>query len=242
MHKTIWHHVVSGVAVAVVASTIGIAGVHAQGTLRTIGRAPDERAAELRQRPHFSVVPLSELDAEEQRISRQEIDAMRVRGRIDIPDVVLPPPDEVIARHVVSLQKLGPRLSFEPVAPTIPGHKLLGALEVPDGPVDGLPSPPARLSSVDLVYRVGSGDKGPLIIVSEENLEDGNVWATIPAEAINHDVNGQAAVQRTLRGQESGRIWNEVTFFDDRSSLLVSVGGYTAIVAVHTIAQAIAKA
>lgn len=241
MHKTC-HHLITGIAVAVVASTIGIAGVDAQGTQGTVARAPGERAAELRQRPHFSVVPLSELEAEEQTVSRREIDAMRVRGRIDIPDVVLPPPDEVVVRHIVSLQELGPRLSFEPVTPSIPGHKLLGALEVPNGPVDGLPSPPARLSSVDLVYRVGSGDKGPLIIVSEENLEDGNIWATVPAEAINQDVNGQAAVQRTLRGQGSGRIWNEVTFFDDRSSLLVSVGGYTAIPAVHAIAQAIAEA
>lgn len=233
-----WRHIITGLAGLIVAGTVAAAGVQAQsGTLRLSG----ERATDLRQRPHYSEPPIAELEPEERASAREGIDAMRTEGRIDVPDDAMPPPDRVVLDHVVPLDSLRKRLSFEPVIPSVAGYELLGAIEVPSGPFDGLPSPPAQLSSVQLVYQAGGGT-GPLVIVSEEDLEAGQVWATIPAEALNADIEGHRSVQRTLRGQQSERVWNEVSFFDESSSLMYTVGGETELPTVRTVAQALAKA
>lgn len=85
-----WQQAVTGLSAVVVAGTFAAADVQAQnGSVRSRG----DRQAELRQRPHYSEVPLSSLSEEEQAASRQEIEEMRTRGHIATPQNAMPPPD-----------------------------------------------------------------------------------------------------------------------------------------------------
>lgn len=143
--------------------------------------------------------------------------------------------------HVVPLDSLRDRLTFEPVVPAIPGYELLGALDAPNRPVDHFPPAPTRLTSVQLVYRVGAN--GPLVVLSEEDLEDGGVWATIPTEAFNTDVEGRRAVHRALRSTEqSQRTWSEISFFEERRALLYNIGAYSNLGAIRPVARALSSA
>ncbi|MDP8932531.1 MAG: hypothetical protein M3O70_29270 [Actinomycetota bacterium] len=196
----------------------------------------------------FREVPVEEI--ERQPLGTQIADAIRTDvqfletlGYIPTPEDAMPPSDEEVARHIVPVNSILPRLTFVPTIPKPAGFQLLGALEVPTvslpDPTDPgvmFPAERERLSTVQLVYRVRQVNASHLLIVSETSLmEEGLEEVRMPSLAVNDRIGGHRAVRRSLRGQKSGREFVEISWFDGR--LLYTVSGYTNIGDVRNLAQ-----